>query len=986
MSDALYLLDGYSLVYRSYFAFIRNPLFNPQGKNASAIFGFFRSLFLLLEDRQPSHFAVVLDSRTPTFRHEKYEEYKATREKTPEDLKNEIPVIEEILEKLGVPSVRVDGYEADDVMATLALRARDAGRRCFVVTGDKDLLQLVDGPVRVLKPETGGGFTEMDHEAVAETWGVTPEQILDFLALVGDSSDNVPGVKGIGAKTAASLLSTYANLDEIYEHLDEIKSKSQREKLANGRESAFLSRDLVRLELDVPLDRGIDDLVLPELNREDAAPYFAAEGMRSLVKEMVGAESVDLPDDDPAMQRARLCAAREMESWLDERGATLDPSGAVDSVARETPRRNGDGGAGSGGGGGGTGTADASAGGGGRAAPVERPALVTLTKNPADAAEGSYELVDSVEALDRWCAQARAAGAVAFDSETTSLDSMRAQPVGFSLATEPGAACYIALHGPEGPVLRAEDVRARLKPLLEDPEIRVIGQNLKYDYKVMARWGVRIANPAFDTMIAAWLLDTESNRLGMDALAEDYLGYQTLHYADVVPKAARGEEANTFDTVELEQATRYAAEDADITLRLARVLEPLLEERGVAALFREMEMPLLPILAEMELLGIRLDTEELERYSAELERELEDIKSEIFSLVGHEFNIGSTKQLQQVLFQERKLTPGKKTKTGYSTDTSVLQELSREDPVPALVLRHRTLSKLKSTYVDSLPQMVNPETERVHTHFNINGTATGRISSTDPNLQNIPIRDEEGRRIRNAFVPHEGWRFVSADYSQVELVVLAHLSDDPGLKRAFAEGIDVHRHTGSLIFGVQQDEVTDAQRRIAKTINFGVMYGMSAYRLSRELQIPRKEADSFIEAYFATYSRIKDFIDETVAQAEACGYVETILGRKRYLANISNRNRTVKMASERIAVNTPIQGSAADIMKKAMINLSAALSERSLTSRLLLQVHDELILECPPEEVEAVSELVTEVMTNAVTLSIPLKVSVETGASWGEMH
>ena len=963
MRDPLYLLDGYSLVYRSYFAFIRRPLFNPKGKNASSIFGFFRSLFVLLEDRAPTHFAVVLDSRTPTFRHEKYEPYKATREKTPEDLKNEIPVIEEILAKLGVPTLRLDGYEADDVMATFASKAKDEGRGCYIVSGDKDLLQLVDGPVTVLKPESGGGFTEMDRDAVVENWGVAPEQILDYLALVGDTSDNIPGVKGIGAKTAAALLQEFRTLDRIYERIDDIPSRSQREKLEAGRQSAYLSRDLVELETNVPLDVGMGELKLGELDRLAAAPYFAAEGMKSLVKEMVGREELSLADDDPAMQRANLFATREAPNPFDAPEATLDPSGATVSQAKEAPRRS------------------SSPGG-----DPERPALVTYQRRAADRETGSYELVQSLEDLDRWCEAVMEAGRLAFDCETTSLDATRAELVGFSMAIEPGRACYAALHGPDGPVLAADAVRARLKKVLEDDRIRVVGQNLKYDFKVMARLGVRIANPWFDTMVAAWLLDTESNRLGMDALAEDYLGYRTLHYADVVPKAARGEAEHSFDEVPLDQAALYAAEDADVTLRLFAVLEPLLHERGLQRVFREIEMPLVPILADMEMAGIRLNREELERYSEELERDLAGIESEIYSLVGHEFNIGSTKQLQEVLFTERKLSPGKKTKTGYSTDTSVLQELANDDPVPALVLRNRTLSKLKSTYVDSLPAMINPETGRVHTHFNINGTATGRISSTDPNLQNIPIRDEEGRRIRNAFIPRDGWVFVSADYAQIELVVLAHLSDDPGLKRAFAEETDVHRHTGSLIFGVPADEVTAAQRRIAKTINFGVMYGMSAFRLARELGIPRRDADSFIEAYFATYSRIRGFINETVARAEERGYVETILGRRRYIANISNRNRTVKMAAERVAVNTPIQGSAADIMKRAMIDLASQLSGRRFQSRMLLQVHDELILECPPDEVQAVGDLVERVMSDAVALSIPLKVSLETGASWGAMH
>ncbi len=963
MSDALYLLDGYSLVYRSYFAFIRKPLFNPKGKNASSIFGFFRSLFLLLDDRGPTHFAVVLDSRTPTFRHERYEQYKATREKTPEDLKNEIPVIEEILSRLGVPMLRLDGYEADDVMATFASRAKVDDRVCYIVSGDKDLLQLVDGPVKVLKPETGGGFTEMDRDAVVGNWGVAPEQIRDYLALVGDSSDNIPGVKGIGAKTAAALLQEFETLDGIYRRIDEVTSKSQREKLESGKDSAYLSRSLVELETNVPIETGIDDLRLAQLNRSAAAPYFAAEGMRSLVKQMVGSEELDLADDDPAIRRAELFAAREAPNPLDAPAATLDPSGAIESQASEAPRRSS-----------------------ARGTNPERPALITYERRARDAEPGSYELVQTPAELDRWCEIVSNAGCLAFDCETTSLDAMRARPVGFSMAVEPGRACYLALHGPEGPMLDADQVRSRLRRVLEDDRIRVVGQNLKYDFKVMARFGIRIANPWFDTMVAAWLLDTESNRLGMDSLAEDYLGYRTTHYADVVPKAPRGEAEHTFDEVPLDQATAYAGEDADITFRLARVLEPLLEERGLGRVFREIEMPLVPILADMEMTGIRLNRGELERYGEELEQELARIEAEIYSLVGHEFNVGSTRQLQEVLFNERKLTPGRKTKTGYSTDTSVLQELANEDPVPALVLRNRTLSKLKSTYVDSLPAMINPDTGRIHTHFNINGTATGRISSTDPNLQNIPIRDQEGRRIRTAFVPREEWVFVSADYSQIELVVLAHLCDDPGLKRAFAEGTDVHRHTGSLIFGVPADEVTPAQRRIAKTINFGVMYGMSAFRLARDLGIPRRDADSFIEAYFTTYPRIQGFINETVAQAEERGYVETILGRRRYIANISNRNRTVKMAAERVAVNTPIQGSAADIMKRAMIELASELDRRALQSRLLLQVHDELILECPPSEVEVVGELVQRVMSGAVSLSIPLKVSLETGSSWGAMH
>ena len=970
MQDALYLLDGYSLIYRSYFAFIRRPMFNPKGKNSSAIFGFFRSLLLLLGDRKPTHFAVALDSTTPTFRHEKYPPYKATREKTPQDLRDEIPVIEEILKAFGIPTIRVNGYEADDVMATLALQSKAEGRACYIITSDKDLLQLVDVLVRVLKPESGGGFTEMDREGVIGAWGVKPEQILDYLSLVGDTSDNIPGVKGVGAKTAAALLSEHPTLDDIYANLDSIKSESQRKKLAEGRENAFLSQDLITLETAVPLDVGPNDLVLPPLNGAAAAPFFAAEGMKSIVKELVGSEDHGRDALDPLVVLAEKAALRQLSGSVDDRavddrtvdGATVGEAGLPLFAPGAVPRNS--------------------------IPPVtvSRPAHNTYVRDPDDAAAGEYDLVTDLEALDRWCERIKEAGLFAFDSETTGLDAMSAEPVGFSFSTERGNGCYVALHGPDGPVLPADEVRDRLKSVLENPEIAVIGQNLKYDYKVLKRWGVTIANPFFDTMVAAWLLDTEGNSFSMDKLAEQYLNYSTVHYKDVVPKAARGEEEQTFDTVDLDTACRYAAEDADVTFRLYRVLDRLLKERGLDTLFNEVEMPLLPLLAGMEMNGIRLNPGTLQSYSIELEKELVGIQSDVFALCGHEFNIASTKQLQQVLFEERKLTPSKKTKTGYSTDVSVLQELAREDPVPALVLRHRLLTKLKNTYVDALPKLVNPTTGRIHTHFNVTGTATGRISSTDPNLQNIPIREEEGRRIRDAFIPEEEWQFVSADYSQVELVVLAHLSDDPGLKKAFADGADVHRNTGSLIFGVPAEEVTAQQRRIAKTINFGVMYGMSAFRLSRELQISRKEAVGFIDAYFATYFQIRSFIDQTVTDAEQNGYVQTLLGRRRYLANISNRNQTVKQAAERVAVNTPIQGSAADIMKLAMLSLDRAIHGRALRCRLLLQVHDELILECPPEEIAEVTALVKEIMEGAYTLTVPLRVSVEAGESWGALH
>ena len=941
MPEPLYLLDGYSLVFRSYFAFIRNPLRNPQGRNSSAIFGFFRSLFRLFDVREPSHFAVVLDSLTPTFRHEQYADYKANREETPEELREQIAVIEEMLAALGVPALRVNGYEADDIMATLAVQCRGEGRTCYLVSGDKDLLQLVDENVRVLKPENND-FTELDRGTIYQEWSIYPEQVGDYLALVGDSSDNVPGVTGVGAKTAAKLLAQFDTLATLYERLEEVGSASQKRKLENGREAAQMSRELVKLEVEVPLEQAPAELSLGNPDYAALMPYFEREGMRSLFEEAARRAGVD-----PAAARGSTADGGVEGAG----GAAAEPGGGrvpEDRVA-----------------------------GGPAGAPEPAPEL---------ARTGSYVLVTDLAELDRWIAAIREAGWFAFDSETDSLNPLSARPVGFSFATEAARACYVPLFGPDGPVLDEAEVRARVKPVLEDTNLKLIAQNAKYDYKVLKRWGVELSSLTFDTMVAGWLLDTTANSFGLDELARSYLGYTTVHYADLFPEAGRGKNLPPFHHVPLESAAHYAAEDADVTYRLFTVFEPLLRERGFDRLFYELELPLVPVLAEMELRGIRIDTDMLAAYSRELEDSLGEIEAEIYELCGHEFNIASTKQLQEVLFVERKLTPIRKTKTGYSTDVSVLQELAREDPVPEKVLRHRLLSKLRSTYVDALPKLVNPETGRLHTHFTQTGTATGRLSSKDPNLQNIPIREEEGRRIREAFVPEPGWVFVSADYSQIELVVLAHLSGDPGLTRAFREEKDVHRETGALIFGVAPEEVTSAQRRIAKTINFGVMYGMSAFRLSRELNISRADAERFIEAYFRTYPNIKSFVEQTVKEAETAGAVRTLLGRERPLPDITSRNRTVKSGAERIAVNTPIQGTAADIVKRAMLRVSRRLGEEGLGGRILLQVHDELILEAPAAEQEATEALVAEEMAGAVELSVPLRVSVEAGSSWGELH
>ncbi|MCG8481473.1 MAG: DNA polymerase, partial [Spirochaetales bacterium] len=710
MDDTLYVLDGYSVIYRSYFAFIRSPLRNPRGENSSAVFGFFRTLFSLFNEYHPNYFAVAMDPTTPTFRHEKYPEYKANRDATPDDLHAQIPVIESILAKLGVPTLRVERYEADDLMATLAERCRGAGRRCRVISGDKDLLQLVDGPVCVLRPGKNG-VDEMDREAVFRDWGVWPEQILDYLSLIGDSSDNVPGVKGIGAKTAAKLLERFGTLESIYDRLDEISSKSWRTKLDEGRESAQLSRELITLAYDAPLPEDMEALRVAALDVAAAAALFVDQGMRSFVEE-AGLDPASFGDPDTetkSLPTGDTPADDDRAAEGDAHGGAVDPGAPPREMAR---------------------------------------AVLTASERERFASGGAYELVDTVEALDRWIARVREAGVFAFDSETDSIDPMDARPVGFSIATEVGEGCYIALEGPDGPVLDGEAVRERLRPILTDTSLKMVGQNLKYDWKVIARWGIEIENVAFDTMLAAWLVDTTANSYNMDRLAEDYLGYTTIHFVDLFVAdeeeeggkraASRKPDPDArFADVPLDRATHYAAEDADVTLRLYRVLDRLIDRRGVRTLFEELEMPLVPLLARIELEGVGLDVFALEEYSQQLALQIEAVRSEIFDLVGHEFNIGSTKQLQEVLFTERKLQPVKKTKTGYSTDNSVMQELSREDPVPERVLRYRLLTKLRSTYVDALPKLVNRRTGRIHTSLNQTGTATGRISSTDPNLQNI---------------------------------------------------------------------------------------------------------------------------------------------------------------------------------------------------------------------------------------------------------
>jgi len=935
MKKPIYVLDAYGLIYRSYFAFINKPLTNPEGKNVSAVFGFFRALHALLAERSPELFLAAFDSRTPTFRHELYAEYKATRQKTPEDLHAQVPVIEEILTALGVPLLRQDGFEADDIIASVAEKARAEGRGCVIVSGDKDLMQLVGGTVSILKPGKAGGWEAVDAEGVRAEWGVGPELMLDLLSLTGDASDNVPGVRGVGDKTAVKLLSQYGTLDGVYEHAAEIPG-AMGKKVIEGKEMAYFSRRLIALCADVPLEADLDSYSAARLDGLAASRLLMREGVPSVAR-LYSSETAEAPSPTGAESSRRAKTAAVAHSGRTTGFATPPLAGEVPVTG---PRKN----------------------------------------------EGDYRTLTEPAALRALVDRAIAQGFVAFDCETTGLDARADKPVGFSLSLDEGTGFYVPLRAPEPelgediPLMSEAAARAELARLFASPCL-LVAHNAKFDYQVMRAWGAfeRLACPVFDTMIAAWLLDPDWGSFSLEALSLSQLGLETVAYADVVPKG------KTFADVPIAEATQYAAEDADLALRLRNLLAPRLAEAGLDGLFSKMEMPLIPILAEMEIAGIRLEKGALASFSGELEEKIAEAEGDIYRLVGHEFNIASPKQLQEVLFTERKLTPGKKTKTGFSTDTSVLEDLASEDPLPGKILDYRALAKLKSTYVDALPALADAN-GRVHTSFIQTGTATGRLSSRDPNLQNIPVRDENGRRIRTAFRSADGFELISADYAQIELVILAHLSGDPSLVEAFKSGVDVHRRTAGLIFGVGNDEVTPDMRRIAKTINFGVMYGMSAFRLANELRIPRGQAAGFINAYFETYAGVSRFIAETKERAAELGYVETLMGRRRYIRGIQSSNKLERSGAERIAVNTPIQGSAADIVKAAMIRVDRALRAGNLTARLLLQVHDELILEAPVSEVAAVRDLVKKEMEAVIELAVPLRVSVESGPSWGDFH
>ncbi|MFP6807809.1 MAG: DNA polymerase I [Pseudomonadales bacterium] len=901
----LVLVDGSSYLFRAFHAL--PPLMSSKGQETGAIKGVISMIRKLISEYPKSSIAVVFDAKGKTFRNDIYSEYKANRPPMPDELRSQIAPIHDIVKQMGLPLLVVEGVEADDVIGTLADQASKAKISVLVSTGDKDMAQLVNEHVTLINTMSN---TIMDVEGVVEKFGVRPDQIIDYLALVGDTSDNIPGVPKCGPKTAVKWLTAYYSMQGVMDNADEVKGK------VGGylRESfSFLpmSYELATIKLDVELEQNINDLVAGPANNDALLELFTEY---------------------------------EFKTWVEELSDLGSAVVSADSAASPRDKK------------------------------VEN--------------EASYDIVTTHEQLDEWISKLSDAEYFAFDTETTSLDYMVAELVGVSFSCAAGSAAYVPLgHDYEGAPeqLALADVLEKLRPLLEDPERVIIGQNLKYDMSVLARYDLKLRGIGFDTMLESYVLNSVATRHNMDALALKYLGRVTTHFDDI---AGKGAKQLTLNQVEVDIAAHYAAEDADITLQLHEVLWPQLSaESSLASIFTDIELPLVTILSKIERTGVLLDTSLLNEQSAELEARLAELEQDAYSLAGEEFNLGSPKQLQKIFFEKLQLPIIKKTPKGQpSTAEPVLQELALDYPLPKVIMEYRGLSKLKSTYTDQLPLQVNDETGRVHTSYHQAVAATGRLSSTDPNLQNIPIRTSEGRRVRKAFIAPEGYELVAADYSQIELRIMAHLSGDEGLVSAFKQNLDIHRATAAEVFQRQLEDVSDNERRSAKAINFGLIYGMSAFGLSRQLNISRGDAQEYIDLYFKRYPGVKAYMDRTRVEAAERGFVETIFGRRLYLPEINASNFQRRQAAERTAINAPMQGSAADIIKRAMIQVDDWLEKSSVDARMIMQVHDELVLEVHKDDTQAVIEGLKEHMCSAAELTIPLEVEVGIGANWEEAH
>ncbi|MBV1871351.1 MAG: DNA polymerase I [Gammaproteobacteria bacterium] len=908
------LVDGSSYLYRAYHAL--PPLMNSAGQPTGAIRGVVSMLRKLISDYQPEELVVIFDAKGKTFRNDLYPEYKANRPPMPDDLRDQIAPLHDVIKTMGLPLLAIKGVEADDVIGTLAAEATSLGRRVVISTGDKDMAQLVSEHVSLVntmnKADTPRGYAEMDREGVIEKFGLPPERIIDYLTLMGDKVDNIPGVPKVGPKTAVKWLLAYGTLEGVIENADKIKGKVG-ENLRDALEQLPLSHELATIKLDVELEKGVTEYPMQTV-------------------------------DNKALHK--LFSELEFKSWIKE----LDKASRTDSASSK---------------------------GGAEANAEQKEPLAT-----------DYEQVMDKASFSQWLKRLEDAELFAFDTETTSLNYMEAELVGVSFATEAGKAAYVPLaHDYEGAPqqLDRDWVLSELKPLLESESHFKVGQNLKYDQSILARYDIVLNGIQFDTMLESYVLDSTATRHDMDSLAEKYLDHQTIHFEDV---AGKGVKQITFNQVPLEVASPYAAEDADITLRLHQTLWPqLLEEPELVKVFEEIERPLLSVLSKIERTGCLIDSEMLFAQSHELGEQIAALEQKAHDLAGQPFNLGSPKQLGEILYQKLEIPVIKKTPKGQpSTAEPVLQELAYNYELPSVILEYRSLSKLKSTYTDKLPGQVDGASGRVHTSYHQAVAATGRLSSSDPNLQNIPVRTPEGRRIRQAFIAPKGYKLLAADYSQIELRIMAHLSGDKGLLDAFSQGLDIHKATAAEVFSVSLDEVSDNQRRSAKAINFGLIYGMSAFGLAKQLDIPRHEAQAYIDRYFARYPGVQDYMENTRTLAAQQGYVETIFGRRLYLPEINARNAMRRQAAERAAINAPMQGTAADIIKRAMLAVDAYLVSSNVDARVIMQVHDELVLEVAEESLEAVQGEIITCMESAAELAIALQVDVGTGDNWDEAH
>ncbi len=920
--DKLFLIDAYALIYRSYYAFIKNPRINSKGLNTSAIMGFCNTLHEVLQKEHPAYIGVAFDPHGPTFRNKAFEQYKAQREETPEDIRKAVPIIKEILAAMHIPVLEVEGYEADDVVGTLAKKADNEGVETFMLTPDKDYGQLVGGNIKMFRPRHGGGYETLDAEGIKEKYGISsPDQVIDLLGLMGDAADNIPGCPGVGEKTAIKLINQFGSIDTLLHHTDELKG-ALKKKVEENAEQIKFSRFLATIKTDVPIELNLNELKVSDPDERSLIEIFNELEFKTFTDRFL---------NKPKKQAKKV--ANELNLFGDNPtdGEETIKSGPSQSI-KTTPHE--------------------------------------------------YKLVDIVEDIHKLCDLFLTNNFISFDTETTSTNAIEAELVGLSFSIKVGEAYYVPVPKEREAAKKIVDI---FKPVYENADILKIGQNMKYDIEVLHNYGVEVCGEMFDTMIAHYLIQPEL-RHNMDYMAEIYLDYQTIHIDELIGPKGKGQK-NMRDLLPSE-VYEYAAEDADITLRLKNKLEPELKKFGAEELFRNIEMPLMPVLAEMEMNGVCLDTASLKETSTSLTNRMHDIEKRIYELAGTEFNIASPKQVGEILFDRLRIVEkAKKTKTGqYVTSEEVLQQLKGKHEIVADILEHRGLKKLLGTYVDALPKLINPKTGHIHTSFNQTITATGRLSSSDPNLQNIPVRGEDGKEIRKAFVPEQGCDFFSADYSQIELRVMAHLSGDENMIEAFREGYDIHSATAAKIYKKEIDEVTRDERTKAKRANFGIIYGITVFGLAERLDISRDEAKSLIEGYFETFPKVKEYMEKSKQVARANGYVETLFHRRRYLADINSRNATVRGFAERNAINAPIQGTAADIIKIAMINIYRRFRKEGIKSKMILQVHDELNFSVLPDEHDKVERIVTEEMQNAFHMQVPLVADSGWGKNWLEAH